>query len=80
MIKSHYSQAKEVLKRATFNATRSLYGTTVLTGISLFGVIVFSLNLSWTLTTADIDEDMITNLEIITVLLHAVFFVCPFFM
>jgi len=70
---------KELLERATFRATKSLYGTTVLTGISLFGVIVFSLNLSWTLTTADIDEDMITNLEIITILLHAVFFVCPFF-
>ena len=31
------------------------------------------------MTTAEIDEDMMTNLEIITVLLHAIFFVCSFF-
>ena len=72
-------KAKEELKKATFRATQSFYGTAILTFVTLFGVIVFSLNLSWTLTTAEIDKDMMTNLEIITVLLHAIFFVCSFF-
>ena len=72
-------KAKEELNKATFRATQSFYGTAILTFVTLFGVIVFSLNLSWTLTTAEIDKDMMTDLEIITILLHAIFFVCSFF-
>ena len=81
IMKQHKAEkkAKEELKNATFRSTQSFYGTTILTFVTLFGVIVFSLNLSWNLTTADIDEDMMTNLEIITILLHAIFFVCSFF-
>jgi len=81
IMKQHKAEkkAKEELKNATFRATQSFYGTAILTFVTLFGVIVFSLNLSWNLTTADIDEDMMTNLEIITILLHAIFFVCSFF-
>eukprot|EP00984_Skeletonema_dohrnii_P017190 scaffold7773_cov88-Skeletonema_dohrnii-CCMP3373.AAC.1 len=57
---------KAALKIETFKATAAI-------------VTVFSLNLSWNLTTADVSSEMLHVLEILTVLLHAIFFLCSFF-
>jgi len=70
---------KAALKIATFTATKSMYGKTILTFFTLYSVTVFSLNLSWNLTTADVSSDMIYVLEIMNVLLHSFFFLCSFF-
>ena len=55
-------------------------GKTILAFCTLYSVTVFSLNLSWNLTTADVSSEMLHVLEIMTVLLHAIFFLCSFFM
>lgn len=55
-------------------------GKTILAFLTLYSVAVFSLDLSWNLTTAEISDSMINALEIMTVLLHAIFFLCSFFM
>mmetsp|Transcript_4070 Transcript_4070/g.6203 ORF Transcript_4070/g.6203 Transcript_4070/m.6203 type:complete len:374 (-) Transcript_4070:152-1273(-) len=69
---------KAALKIATFKATK-MYGKTILTAFTLYSVTVFSLNLSWNLTTADVSSDMLDILEIMNVLLHAIFFLWSFF-
>jgi len=70
---------KAALKIATFKATNSMYGRTILAFFTFYSVTTFSLNLSWNLTTADVSSEMLHVLEIMTVLLHAIFFLCSFF-
>jgi len=85
-------KAKTDLKIATFKATKSMYGRTILMFITLYGVAVFSLCLSWTLDSTfnvsnmpwQVDgsyatSSMITDMEIMTMVLHAIFFLCSFF-
>ena len=55
-------------------------GKTILAFLTLYSVAVFSLELSWNLTTADINTRMVNALENMTVVLHAIFFFCSFFM
>ena len=55
-------------------------GRTILAFFTFYSVTTFSLNLSWNLTTADVSSEMLHVLEIMTVLLHAIFFLCSFFM
>ena len=82
-------KAKTDLKIATFKATKSMYGRTILMFITLYGVVVFSLCLSWTLDStfsvsnmpwqvdrSYVTSSMITDMEIMTVVLHAIFFLC----
>lgn len=55
-------------------------GRTILTFITLYSLTVFSLNLSWNLTAADLSSNMLDVLEIMTVLLHTIFFLYSLFM
>jgi hypothetical protein len=64
----------------TLHTNDDIDGTTILAFFTFYSVTVFSLNLSWNLTTADVSSEMIHVLEIMTVLLHAIFFLCSFFM
>ena len=65
----------------TLHSTQmTIDGRTILAFFTFYSVAVFSLNLSWNLTTADVSSEMIHVLEIMTVLLHAIFFLCSFFM
>ena len=85
-------KAKTKLKIATFKATNQMYGKTILMFITLYGVAVFSLCLSWTLDStfsvsnmpwqvdrSYVTSSMITDMEIMTMVLHAIFFLCSFF-
>lgn len=70
------------MKKATFKATKAMYGSTILALLTLYGVTIFSLNLSWNLTTATINLPWgisIANLEIMTWSIHAIFLVCSIF-
>jgi hypothetical protein len=75
--------AKSNLKKATFKATKAMYGSTILALLTLYGVIIFSLNLSWNLTSATTDNlpwgISLANLEIMTWSIHAIFLVCSIF-
>ena len=85
-------KAKTDLKIYTFKATKSMYGRIILMFITLYGVAVFSLCLSWTLDStfnasiapwqvdsSYVTSSMITDMEIMTVVLHAIFFLCSSF-
>ena len=73
-------KAKTDLKIATFKATKSMYGRTILMFITLYGVVIFSLCLSWALpSTTFATSTMITDVEIMTVVLHVIFIVCSIF-
>ena len=61
-------------------ASHYIDGRTILILITLYSVIVFSLNMSWNFTTAEFSNDVRYVLEIMTLLLHAIFVVCSFFM
>ena len=65
---------------ATLSHLITVDGRTILTLITLYSVIVFSLNMSWNFTTAEFSNDVRYVLEIMTLLLHAIFVVCSFFM
>jgi len=82
-------KAKTDLKIATFKATNQMYGKTILMFIAIYGVAVFSLCLSWTLDStfsvsnmpwqvdrSYVTSSMITDMEIMTVVFHAIFFLC----
>ena len=70
-------KAKTDLKIYTFKATKSMYGRIIIMFITLYGVAVFSLCLSWTLnTTTYVTSTMITDIEIMTVVLHIIFILC----
>ena len=74
-------KAKTKLKIATFKATNQMYGKTILMFITLYGVAVFSLCLSWALPTSTYaTSTMITDVEIMTVVLHVIFIICSLFM
>ena len=68
------------LKLAVFNATRSRYGMTCQMFVTIYGLTVFSLYLSWTLTAADVGNSTLAGLEVATVILHGVFFIAAFFL
>ena len=56
-----------------------MYGNTILALLTLYGVIIFSLNLSWK-TSANLPWGIsLANLEIMTWSIHAIFFVCSIF-
>ena len=82
-------KAKTDLKIATFKATKSMYGRTILMFITLYGVVVFSLCLSWTFAStfsvsnmpwqvdrSYVTSSMITDMEIMTVVFHVIFILC----
>ena len=74
-------KAKTDLKIATFKATKSMYGRTILMFITLYGVVVFSLCLSWALPTSTYaTSTMITDMEIMTVVFHVIFILCSLLM
>ena len=68
------------LKLAVFDATKSIYRRTCQLFVTIYGVTVFSLCLSWTLTTAAVGSSMVAGLEIATLVLHGVFFIAAFFL
>jgi len=77
-------KAKSNLKKATFKATQAMYGSTILAILTLYGVVIFSLNLSWNLTTATTNKLLpwgisLADLEIMTWSIHAIFLVCSIF-
>jgi len=58
-----------------------MYGSTILALLTLYGVIIFSLNLSWNLTSAtNLPWGIsLADLEIMTWSIHAIFLVCAVF-
>ena len=75
-----HSKVNFRLKLAVLKATKDIYGKIIIAIYTLYAVTVFGLTISWTTTSAEISNDVITGLEISTLVLHAIFFICSFFM
>lgn len=67
------------LKVAVLKATKDIYGKIGFTIFTLYAVTVFGLTISWTTTSAEISNGTIKGLDVSTAILHAIFFICSFF-
>ncbi|KAL7560334.1 hypothetical protein ACA910_020257 [Epithemia clementina (nom. ined.)] len=63
----------KMLKWAASNATRSIYGVLLLAFISILGVTVFGLTISWNTVPVEIYDGMRTTLKIMTVMFQVCF-------
>ena len=67
------------LKINVFKAMKSMYLSPIIMLVTLYGVSVFSLCLSWNLTSADISSERLSDLHIMVAVLHAIFFLFSYF-
>lgn len=68
-----------LLRRAVFDATKSTYFSIIQMLFTMYGVVVFGLGLSWSLTTAEVYNSMATVINALTLILHGLFLVATLF-
>jgi uncharacterized membrane protein len=67
------------MKNAAFHATRSIYGVVVQAALSVCGVMLVALTISWNNNSFGMRKGMVTTLEVSTVLFQVCFAVATFF-
>jgi hypothetical protein len=67
------------MEKAAFQATRSIYGVVMLAALSVFGIMLVALTISWNNNSFGLRKGMITALEVSTVLFQACFGFATFF-
>ena len=76
---ANMKMATRNLKINVFKAMTSMYLSPIMMLVTLYGVSVFSLCLSWNLTSADISSERLSDLHIMVAVLHAIFFLFSYF-
>lgn len=76
---ANLKMATRNLKINVFKAMTSMYLSPIMMLVTLYGVSVFSLCLSWNLTSADISSERLSDLHIMVAVLHAIFFLFSYF-
>jgi ABC-type multidrug transport system fused ATPase/permease subunit len=71
---------RKEMEKAAFSATRSIYGVVLLAALSVFGVMLITLTLSWNNNSFGIRNGMVTFLQVSTVLFQASFAAATFFL
>jgi hypothetical protein len=67
------------MMQAAFSATRSIYGVVMLAALSVFGIMLIALTISWNNNSFGIRNGMVTFLEVSTVLFQMSFAAATFF-
>mmetsp|Transcript_12619 Transcript_12619/g.30552 ORF Transcript_12619/g.30552 Transcript_12619/m.30552 type:complete len:911 (-) Transcript_12619:238-2970(-) len=67
------------LTRAASRATRSIYGSTIESLLSVFGVTLFALVISWSTVSVDLQPIMMDILKYLTIAFQATFALCAIF-
>jgi hypothetical protein len=70
---------RKEMEKAAFQATRSIYGVVMLAALSVFGIMLVALTISWNNNSFGLRKGMITALEVSTVLFQACFGFATFF-
>jgi hypothetical protein len=70
---------RKEMEKAAFQATRSIYGVVMLAALSVFGIMLVALTISWNNNSFGLRKGMITALEVSTVLFEACFGFATFF-
>ena len=76
---TNMKMATRNLKINVFKAMKSMYLSPIIMLVTLYGVSVFSLCLSWNLTSADISSERLSDLHRMVAVLHAIFFLFSYF-
>jgi hypothetical protein len=69
---------RKEMKKAAFSATRSIYGVVILAALSVFGIMLIALTISWNTNGFEIGNGMVTFLEVSTVLFQLSFAAAAF--
>jgi uncharacterized membrane protein len=70
---------RKEMEKAAFQATRSIYGVVILAALSVFGIMLVALTISWNTNSFGMRKGMVTTLEVSTVLFQVCFAVATFF-
>ena len=76
---TNVKMATRNLKINVFKAMKSMYLSPIIMLVTLYGVSVFSLCLSWNLTSTDISSERLSDLHRMVAVLHAIFFLFSYF-
>jgi ABC-type multidrug transport system fused ATPase/permease subunit len=71
---------RKEMMQAAFSATRSIYGVVILAALSVFGILLIALTISWNNNSFGIRNGMVTFLEVTTVLFQMSFAAATFFL
>jgi hypothetical protein len=71
---------RKEMEKAAFSATRSIYGVVMLAALSVFGIMLIALTLSWNNNSFGIRNGMVTFLQVSTVLYQMSFAAATFFL
>jgi hypothetical protein len=71
---------RKEMMQAAFSATRSIYGVVMLAALSVFGIMLIALTISWNNNSFGIRNGMVTFLEVSTVLFQMSFAAATFFL
>jgi hypothetical protein len=76
----HLGINRKEMMQAAFAATRSIYGVVMLAALSVFGIMLIALTISWNNNSFGIRNGMVTFLEVSTVLFQMSFAAATFFL
>jgi hypothetical protein len=71
---------RKEMEKAAFSATRSIYGVVMLNALSVFGVMLIALAVSWNTNSFGIRNGMVTFLQVSMVLFQTSFAAATFFL